>query len=140
MKLDELVGKYILLRERRAKRKAAFALDDESDKALQEKIEAVMMIKFQELGTNSVNTPLGTAYTAIRTSASVADRDVYFGWVMEDPAERLIFLEARASKLAVEAYRNANGVIPPGLNWSESREINFTRPKAGAKATQLLEA
>jgi len=139
MKLDELVGKYILLRERRAKRKAAFTNDDEADKTLQEKIEAVLMIKFQELGINSVNTPLGTAYTAIKTSASVADRDVYFNWVMEDPAERLIFLEARASKNAVVAYRNAKGEIPPGLNWSESREINFNRPKAGA-ANQQLEA
>jgi hypothetical protein len=127
MKLDELVEKYIKLRDRRAKRKANFTTEDAADKLLQEKIEAVMMVKFAETGIESVKTANGTAYTSVRTSATVADRDTYFNWVLEDPAERMVFLEARANKTIVDQYRSANDEIPPGLNWSETREINFRR-------------
>lgn len=127
MKLDELVEKYIKLRDRRAKRKANFTAEDAADKLLQEKIEAVMMIKFTETGIESVKTANGTAYTSVRTSATVADRDTYFNWVLEDPVERMAFLEARANKTIVDQYRSANDEIPPGLNWSETREVNFRR-------------
>ena len=127
MKLDELVEKYIKLRDRRAKRKASFTAEDAADKLLQEKIEAVVMMKFAETGIESVKTANGTAYTSVGTSATVADRDTYFNWVLEDPAERMVFLEARANKTIVDQYRSTNDEIPPGLNWSETREVNFRR-------------
>ena len=125
MKLDDLVGKYILLRDRRAKRKAEYEAEDSSDKALQDKIEALMLHKFQETGVESVKTAHGTAYTTTRTSATVVDWDAFFSFVQEESAWEM--LEHRCSKTAVEQYRGANSVIPPGLNWSETRVVNFRR-------------
>lgn len=127
MKLDDLVEKYIKLRDRRAQREAAFKAEDAGDRQLQDKIEALMLLKFQETGVESIKTPNGTAYTSVRASATVADPDIYFSWVRADPEERMIFLEARANKTAVKQFREAHDELPPGINWSETRVVNFRR-------------
>jgi hypothetical protein len=36
-------------------------------------------------------------------------------------------LERRASKSAVEQYRDTNDELPPGLNWREEITVNIRR-------------
>ena len=132
MKLSEartadLAKIYIMLRDRRAQRKAAYEADDADDKSKQERIEADLLRRFNEEGVESVRTEFGTAYKTLRTSASVADRDAYFTWLLDDPQERLTFLEARVNKTALEQYRAANDALPPGVNWSETLIVNVRR-------------
>lgn len=127
MKASDLVGKYIALRDRKAVMKKEY--EDKVAK-LQEaldRIEGVLLGTFNTTGIESIRTEAGTAYVSVRSSASVADRDGYFGWVIEDPAERLMFLEARANKVAVEQYKEVHGELPPGINWREERVVNIRR-------------
>jgi len=124
---NKLVEVYIQLRDRRAQRKAAFENSDADDKAKQEKIEALLLVKFNEDGVESVRTEAGTAFKSSRVSTSVADRDAYFQWVGEDFEARSMFLEARASKDAVKQYKESTNDLPPGVNWSETITINVRR-------------
>lgn len=125
MKTGTLVEMYIQLRDRRAARKAAFDIDDSDDKAKQEKIEGLLMQRFKEDGVDSVKTPAGTAYTSMRTTASVADGEAFFSFCRE--TEQWDLIEKRASKTAVIAYRDEHNDLPPGINWSEQVVVNVRR-------------
>lgn len=115
---DELVSVYVQFRERRRQRKK----EDDIDKEKLEKIEGILLERFRADGSESVRTKYGTAYKTLRTSASVADRDVFMGHVLEKKAFEL--LEVRCSKEAVTQYKSEHGEIPPGVDWREEVHIN----------------
>lgn len=119
-----LLKMYLGLRDRRARRKAAYNADDDSDKNKQDKIEIEFLRRFNDRGIDNVSTRgIGTAYRTVRTSASVGDRDEFFGFVEAEGAWEL--LEVRASKKAVEQYKEHHGDLPPGVNWSEMQTVGF---------------
>ena len=126
MNIAKRVEIYIKLRDRRAKRKAAFELEDESDKKHQETIEAQIMEQFNADGTDSLKTEFGTAYRTIRTSATVADWDATLDYVKGNDFWSL--LEKRVNKTAVEDFIELNdGALPPGINITRTQAINVRR-------------
>lgn len=125
LQTDKLVAIYIQLRDRRAQRKAAFENDDASDKSKQEKIESILLERFNESGTESVRTEAGTAYKSTRTSVTTADRDTLLGWVREN--EAWDFLDVKPNKTNVVDFRNEHDDLPPGINWREEVTINVRR-------------
>jgi len=124
---DRLISAFVKIRDQRAQRKAAFESEDSGDKEKQERIEAEFLRRFHDRGATSTKSDAGTAYIKVTTSTSVADRDTYFSWVLEDPSERMTFLEARANKNAVLQYRGENDDLPPGINFSETQTVGFRR-------------
>lgn len=126
MKINEAVELYIKMRDKKAQMKAEF---DEKIAPLNEKmekLEAKLLQAFQTLGMDSVKTEFGTAYTTVRTSASVADKDAFMNFVKEQGEWSL--LEIRAAKVAVEQFREANdNELPPGINIREERVVNVRR-------------
>ena len=67
---------------------------------------------FNQTGMDSVKTEFGTAYTVNRSTASVADREIFMDYVKKN--EEWSLLEVRVSKTAVEQFREANDdEIPP---------------------------
>lgn len=125
MKMDELVQKYIQIREKRSRLKVEYEAKVAPYIEAQERIEALLLSMFGELGVDSVKTQEGTAYTATRVSATVADWDAFIAFVKNNDAYEMI--ERRVSKTAVEQYKAANEDLPPGVNWSETRVVNFRR-------------
>lgn len=121
----ELVEIYIQLRDRRAARKREFESSDESDKTKQEKIEGILLHRFNESGAESVRTKAGTAYKKTRTSVSCADRESFFDFVKQN--ELFDLLEARPSKTVVDQYFNEHGDYPPGLNITKAVVISVNR-------------
>lgn len=125
---DKLIGGYVKIRDARAQRKAAFDAEDADDKEKQERIENEFLRRFDDRGTDSTKANgVGTAYKIVRTSATVADKDVYFSWILQDPTERMAFIEARANKTAVLQFRTEHDDIPPGINWREDLTVGFRR-------------
>lgn len=125
MKISELVEAYIKLRDRKAQIKAEY---DGKVALVQEKIdkiEAVLLKAFQDTGMESVKTEAGTAYKTTRSTASVADRDVFMQYVVQNGEWPL--LEVRCSKQAVEQYKAANEELPPGITWREEVVVNVRR-------------
>lgn len=126
MKMDDLVETYIKIREKKSKLKAEYDAKVGKFDEVQDKIEGLLLQRFGELGVDSVKTASGTAYTSVRCSASLADWDVFREFLsqQEDP---FMYVERRVSKAAVEQYKAANEDLPPGVNWSEMRTVNFRR-------------
>ena len=125
LKNDELVTLYIQLRDRRAQRKAAYDNDDVSDKQKQEKIENLLLARFQDQGVESVRTAAGTAYKYVRESCTTADADLFWQYVLDRNAFELV--EKRPNKTAIKQYKEEHQDIPPGLNWREEITIGVRR-------------
>ena len=120
-----LVEIYIQLRDRRSARKRAYEMEDESDKGKQEKIESLLLKRFNENGLESVRTKAGTAFKTTRTSITCADRELFFDFIKSN--ELFDLLEARPAKSTVEQYFEAHGDFPPGLNINKALTISVRR-------------
>ena len=125
MKLNELVGKYIEIRDKKAELKAEYETKVAKLDMYLEKIEAKLLSVFDEIGMDSCKTEFGTAYTSHRSTASVADREVFMNFIKEN--EEWPLLEVRASKTGIEQYKEANAELPPGVNWRSERVVNIRR-------------
>jgi phage host-nuclease inhibitor protein Gam len=125
MKLSEAVGIYIKMRDKKAQMKAEFDASVAPLNEKMEKLEAKLLDVFNKTGVDSVKTEFGTAYITNRVTASVADRDIFMTHVKEKDDWGL--LEVRASKSAVEQYRETNDDLPPGISMREERVVNVRR-------------
>jgi len=125
MKLSELVGLYVELRDKKTQLKGEFDAKVATIDAKLDKIEGALLKTFDSAGMNSFSSDNGTAYSSTRTSASVADKDIFMSHVKATGEWHL--LETRVSKLAVEQVKAETGMVPPGVNWSETRVVNVRR-------------
>jgi phage host-nuclease inhibitor protein Gam len=126
MKLSEAVSIYIKMRDKKAQMKADFDASVAPLTEKMDKLEAKLLDVFNKTGVDSVKTEFGTAYTTTRVTASVADREIFMTHVKEN--EEWALLEVRASKTAVEQYRETNNDLPPGVSIREERVVNVRRP------------
>lgn len=130
MKLEEanddvLVKAFIELRDQRSAKKAAFESDDATLKARQEKIEGVLLQRYNERGVESARTSFGTAYKTKVGYASVADRDALKTYIANNDAWELLTI--MANKTAVKQFIEEHEDLPPGINWREEVHIRVQR-------------
>lgn len=118
MKINEVVHKYVQLREKAAQLKK----ERDEVKHQMEELEGLLLKVFNHLGVDNAKTEFGTAYTTHRTSVKVDDKEAFMRFVREQGLWEL--LEARASKLAVEHYQEINGDLPPGVSTQEEVVVN----------------
>lgn len=126
MKISEAVEIYVKLRDKKAQLKAEY---QDAVAPIQEKMDKLEQ-KFLEMmnttGVDSIKTTSGTAYTSVKTSASVADKDAFFNYVKDNNEWAL--MEVRASSTAVKQFVEAKeGEIPPGINLNTERTVNVRR-------------
>lgn len=125
MKMNEIVEKYIALRDKKALMKKEFDKSVEEINTVMAKLEGIVLKEFQESGLDSVKTKAGTAYKSTRTSVTTADWDAVLAFIKDEQAWEM--LEHRLNKKAVEQYREVNDDLPPGVNWREEIVINVRR-------------
>lgn len=126
MKLSDAVSLYIRLRDKKAAMKSEFDASVAPLNEKMDKLEAKLLDVFNKTGMDSVKTEFGTAYTTVRTTASIADREVFMNFVKDN--EEWALLEIRAAKAAIEQFRSANDdALPPGVNMREERVVNIRR-------------
>lgn len=126
MKLSEAVSLYIQLRDKKAEMKSAFDASVAPINEKMDKLEAKLLDVFNKTGMDSIKTEHGTAYTAVRTTASVADREAFMDFVKAN--EEWSLVEVRAAKTAIEQFRDNNdNELPPGVNIRSERVVNIRR-------------
>lgn len=110
--VDEIIGAYIRLRDRRdsIKEKHKAELAPVYDDML--KLEGWLQRNLLKTGLQNFKGPHGVAYLAKDVSAYVRDRDAYMKFVDDRKAWDL--LEARCNKSAAEAYAD-QGIEIPGV-------------------------
>lgn len=125
MKINELIDKYITLRDAKAELEAAHKLKVGKYTKAMQKIENLLLTEFKETGQESAKTANGTAYVSTRTSAKVTDRDAFINFVRENEAWQ--FLENRVNKSAVEEHIQEFEELPAGVDISRSVTVNVRR-------------
>ena len=96
-----------------------------------EKIETWFKVRAEKEGVNGWNTDYGTIFFSTQDRCSIADFDEVLAFVREHELYEL--LTKGVAKKAVREYLDATGVLPPGLNFSTARVVNFRKPRAKAK-------
>jgi hypothetical protein len=123
--ITALVTKYIAARDMKSKMDNAHKAKMEPLIAAMDKTEAAILDFFNAHGMDSAKCEAGTAYKAVRTSATVADMDAFLGFVRERDAWH--FLEKRVAKTQVDEYVQAHKDLPPGISYSSMAVINVRR-------------
>lgn len=126
MKIDQLVAKYIALRDLIAAEEAEFKNTMQGKKEMLDKVENVLKRHFEETGTDTVTVRgVGTAYKTLRTSTGVADWEEVLPFIKSHGAWDM--LERRVNKTAVLDYLKNAGELPPGVNMSQQVVVNIRR-------------
>lgn len=124
-KLDEVVSRYVTLRDQKKVLKDQFdASVADIDTAL-EKLENYLLKNLQAQGVESVKTSAGTAYIANKTSATVGDREAFVAWIKS--TDNWAVADVKANKTAIKEFRDEHDNLPPGVNWTEMRAVGVRR-------------
>ncbi len=126
MEAKELIERYVQIRDKIA------AINKECDEkikplqSLKVRIEAALAAKMEADNLDSMRTEAGTAFFKESTSATVADWDAVFKWIMANEAHH--FIEHRVNKTAVEEFiKESGGDLPPGINYSAVKVVQVRR-------------
>jgi len=125
---DDIVAKYVELRDlKKSKEDAHKAEIAEINKRL-DVIEGFLLSDMSSKGETSFTTSSGTAYIKTNEYLKVADKEVFMAWVKEQ--DDLNFLTVAASKTHVLEFKENTGHLPPGLNYTASKEVGIRRGKS----------
>ncbi|MGH7745346.1 MAG: hypothetical protein ACREQ5_11215, partial [Candidatus Dormibacteria bacterium] len=114
IKLDTIIEKYVMLRDKRANLKRSFEEQDEELRNNQNKLEAYLLRNMNEQGVDTIKTQAGTAYIQIKARAFCADWSLFWKWTAEN--SRVDMLEKRVSSRIIQEYEVETGELPPGIN------------------------
>lgn len=120
--ISELIDLLLDFREATAEETKKMKIKIERGNKMMSLIEAVLMKKMKDAGTDTGSGSKGSAYYQLKTFCGVADWDALLPWIAE--GENYQFLKKDVAKSAVEEYMQANdGELPPGVRWDEEKEI-----------------
>lgn len=122
-KIEDVVAKYIALRNRKAEMDAAHKERMGAITEALDKVEVYLLQRMQEIGVESVRTAHGTAYTTTQVSVRTADRDAYLKFCLENDLLST-GLDVKPNKTFVQQYRKEHDDLPPGVDWREERTVN----------------
>lgn len=123
--LDKRVGQYVQLRD---KIKGIKEAHKEQLKPYDEALEALntwLLDQLNKTGAKHIATEHGTIYRIVRVSASLADADVFWKYVLDNQEWRLI--DRRANVTGVQAHVNDKGDLPPGVSLNQYSEAGVRR-------------
>lgn len=122
------VEQYITLRDKKTELKAKHKEELAPIDDLMETLESVFMQQLAALNADNLKTANGTVYMSTKKSASVADMDAFWAYIVTQG--RWDLLDKKANVTGVEEFINdpANGGLPPpGVNWNSIRVPRVTK-------------
>ena len=130
MTADAMIENYVKLRDRKKEMEARHKAELEPFNKLLSDLEGWMLEHLNSAGLQSMNSPHGTAYKAVRTSTKVTDWPATLAFIQAKQAWDL--LEARVSKLAAQAIIEETNRPIPGVDTQSEIVVNVRRAGAGA--------
>lgn len=122
--LEQMVDNYVKIRDAKDNAKKAFTLETGRMTAALVKLDGLILAALE--GAESIKTQYGTAYTKSRTSCSVKDREAFYKFALD--TENLGAIDMKANAKAVRELMQ-DGVVVPGVNYSETLVVGVRRPK-----------
>jgi hypothetical protein len=123
--VEKRVEQYIKLRDLKADIKSRH--EDE----LKPVTETMVMIEdelksaLQQVNATNMKTDAGTVSLTTKASASAADIDAFWTWIITQGAFDM--LDKKPNVTAITEYVKQNGVAPPGVNYSTYQGIGVRR-------------
>lgn len=124
------VGQYVKLRDLLTERKEAHKKELEPIATAMAEIEDMMLAQLNTISADSLNTKAGTVYKTKKESASVADMEAFWAYVVATGAWELI--DRKANVTGVREYienKTDQGNPPPGVNFSSINKVNVRRAR-----------
>lgn len=123
--IDQLISHYVALRDRKQELKKDYdnrvaSIDDGL-----ERIEKALAEHLTKTGAERIGSANGVAFFSTERSATVADRDAFFGFLEETGNWHLA--DIRAAKKQISDYRDEMNDLPPGINWREAKVVRVNR-------------
>jgi len=122
---DTRVGQYVKLRDKIKEISDRQKEELAPYKATLEKLNSVLLGHLNTVGADNVGTAEGTVYKTAKKSASVADMTAFWAYVTSH--DDFDMVDKKANPSAVEAFIEANGVPPPGVNWTVMEVVGVRR-------------
>ncbi len=122
---DEIVAKYVALRDRKSELKRAYDLQVAEIDQAQETIEVYLMQLLTSLNVESLSATAGTVYKSTTVKAKIADREEARKFVLK--TKNLDLLELRASSSGVKQYLQEHGKLPEGFEALTEQTVNVRR-------------
>ncbi len=94
-------------------------------------LNGILLDHLNKSNVDSVASNQGTFYRSKKVSVTIADGAAFKDFVRAGQHFELV--DWRASKTAVEAWAEAQGALPPGLNMSVHYEVGVRRPSNSAE-------
>lgn len=116
---------YVKLRDKRAALKKKWEELDEQLKADMERMEAWLLKKLNEAGTDTFKNDAGTAYISETVRAGCADWTLFWKWAADN--QRVDMLEKRVASKAIQEYMEEHGALPPGITITQYRDVIVRR-------------
>jgi hypothetical protein len=123
--LDKRVGQYVALRDKIAAMKETHKQQLKPYSDGLEALNTWLLDQLNATGAKHIATSNGTIYRIIRVSASLADADVFWKYVLDNQEWRLI--DRRANVSGVQLHINEKGDLPPGVNLNQYAEAGVRR-------------
>jgi hypothetical protein len=131
------VGQYVKLRDKIKEIKEAHKLQLAPYVETLEQLNGILLDHLNQISADSTVTASGTVYRTEKKSASIADADVFWGWVVQHKDVR-DYIDIKANVTAVEEHIKAMEKLaqsdptivpsaPPGVNWSSRYEVGVRR-------------
>lgn len=119
------VGQFVKLRDLKAE------MEDKHADELRPVTETMAMIEEElkqamlQTNTDSLKTKAGTASLKMRATASAADLDAFWTWIITQGAFDM--LDKKPNVTAITEYVKQNGVAPPGVNYNTRLTVGVRR-------------
>lgn len=127
MDTDKATAAYIKLRDKRAELKSKFEEEDKELKSKMEKIEAAMLAKIKQDGSEGFKTKSGTVSRVIKTRYWPADVEAFKDFVRENDA--LDLFETRIHQGNYKKFIEENPDLHPPVNADSAYSIRVQRSK-----------
>lgn len=128
--LDTLIGQYVQLRDYKDAAADQFKKSMERVNQGLTKLEGLILAGLDKEGTNKVAGKSGTAFTKMVSNVTVADRQAFFKFCMENDQEGLMNIQANKKNVR-EYLDEAGSQSVPGVKYDETRVVQIRRPKNG---------
>jgi len=123
--LDRMTASYVALRDKIKAIKEVHANQLQPYQDGLETLNTWLLDQLNKTGAKHIATESGTIYRITRVSASLADSDVFWKYVLDNQEWRL--LDRRANVTGVQAHINEKGDLPPGVNLNQYSEAGVRR-------------
>lgn len=129
-KVEQRIGEYIACRDAISEAKAIHEKNIAPLVDLQNKLTGWLQRFMDQAGATSIKSKMGTCYSSVKYTASLADPDAFMKYVIAN--NNFDLLDRKANVTAVRDHVKEKDCLPPGVNLSALETVGVRRPTAKA--------